>query len=601
MDLARVTSARALEDGLGSANVFMAVGSGLALAFALRVWRMEGEDLPRWRLRFKWAALLAFLFLVARAWSGSAWLIVTAVVALPLAYGLARAAGPFWNRGLTRLPRWALPAAVAGLGLVAGGVYVFFSVTRHQNFGSGSWDMGCYNHNIWLSAHFKPLISSVLGDVHFIGDHFIPVVFLLAPLAWTGSTSALLVAQSLLIAACVFPLWALCRHRAIGPLATFMICLATLFALGTQTMINFDFHEIAAVPLALLCAMVGLDRKNRPLLYVALVVVVISKESAILYAGAVGGWMFLFVPGFRKEGMAVSAFCLALFVAVVGFLQPHLLEGGPQGMIHLARFSDFGPSMGEALWNMATHPGKVLLAFFLPAPKLHTLASTLGGFGFLPLLAPEATLLALPNLMERFLSNKREMWGLGFHYSVVLIALCAFASVLALEKIQVLWKARPKAGLGEGGQDLFAFTFIGILFVATLVFATSSPEFSSVRKPYFSSPAQVAINHKAVAFIPRDAKVVAQNHLLPHLAFRQHIWQPHDRFMKKADYILLNPVESAWPHNKRHIVRWVQRLNQDPGATLVFSEGTTAIFSRVGGNAVPPTAALAKAARLKEK
>src|SRR3954469_25091203 len=85
--------------------------------------------------------------------------------------------------------------------LIACIVYCVFSIARHERFGSGSWDMGCHIHNIFLLGYLKPPVSSVLGDANFWGgtNHFMPSEILAAPLAWTGLTWPLLVLQALLV------------------------------------------------------------------------------------------------------------------------------------------------------------------------------------------------------------------------------------------------------------------------------------------------------------------------------------------------------------------------------------------------------------------
>ena len=501
---------------------------------------------------------------------------------------------------LTRaIERWGLYV----LGGIAASVYLVFSLTRHGNFGSGSWDLGCYNHNIWLIAHGKPLISTVLGEVNFLGDHFVPILFLFAPLAWTGWSGALLCLQALAIAAAVWPIRQMAQVRGFGPWTQLGIGFAYLFSIGTQSMVNFDFHEIVLVPVCLLLALWALENHRKRLFLMAALCVFLSKESAILYAGALGLYAFVFHPEHRHLGLAVALGSAGGFLFVVGWFQPTLLEGGPQGMIHLARFSAFGDSMSEALLNMAMQPGKVLAHFFYPEKKLSSLLITVGGFAFLPLLAPEVWLIILPNLMVRFLADKQEMWGLGFHYSVVLVSLCAYGTVVGLYRVNklIVWVSRSlrtrQLFFSSGKRDLFWGAAIILSTVGTFWLSPTQPEFASLHKSYFSKPKQVEMNHRALNVIPDDAKVVAQNHFLPFLAYRQYIWRTDSKFFKKADVAILNPTESPWPHRKSHIIKWIRKLRSDAEWTPIFSEGTTVVFQRNGSPAVKLSPELKKAIR----
>lgn len=480
-------------------------------------------------------------------------------------------------------PRRLLVAAAlpAGLAFV---VYCVFSITRHLRFGSGSWDMGCYVHNLFILGHGEPPISSVLGDAHFWGgtNHFMPSLYLAAPLAWTGSTSSLLVVQAALVAGAVLPLALLAHRRGLGPFAVAGVSIAYLFAAGTQTMINFDVHEIAPVPLCLFLALWGFEVGRRAVAYPALLVMAGTKESAIVYAAAVGLFVAATMRGRRFEGLAIFAALLAWFFVVTAVIQPAFLEEGSRGMIHVARFKALGGSPAEIAKNALFHPLDAIGMLFQPAPKAQTLAVITGGFAFLPLVAPEALLLAGPNLAERFLSDKREMWGLGFHYSLVLTGIWAFASVLALARIRRLLARFPR--LSNHVFDVGAGVVVVAGLVGSLAAAPFPPEFSTLHKPYMAKPVDVERYKRALAVVPDDVAVVAQNHFLPHLAFRAHIWQPERRFVERADYIVLDPQASPWPHDARYVRHLVEELRRDARFTVAFEEGTTIVFARRPGS-----------------
>src|SRR5438094_5219899 len=85
---------------------------------------------------------------------------------------------------------WAVPATAAFL------IYSLWSINRYERFGAGAWDLGCRSQSIWLLAHARGFTSSVLGNVNFMGDHFMPSLVLLAPIGWSGSPALLLAAQA---------------------------------------------------------------------------------------------------------------------------------------------------------------------------------------------------------------------------------------------------------------------------------------------------------------------------------------------------------------------------------------------------------------------
>ncbi len=487
------------------------------------------------------------------------------------------------------LPRAHLVAAIvpATIAFVA---YCVVSLARHAHFGSGSWDMGCHVHNLWLLAHpWQPQVSSVLsspaGDVNFWGgtNHFMPTLLLavpLAPIVDLGFTGALLVLQALVVALAVVPLALLAHRRQLGPVVVAGVSIAYLFAVGTQTMIDFDVHETAPVPLLTFVALYAFERDRRVVAYVALLLLAGCKESAIVYAAGVGAWLVVTTPRpllsrRRIEGACIFVFFIALFFFVTAVVQPALIEDGAS-MIHVARFKALGASPSEIASSVVLHPIDTLARLFSPAPKGQTLAVTAGGFAFLPLLAPEALMLAGPTLAERFLSDKREMWGLGFHYSLPLVGAWAFATVHALGRL----RARLASPARVRAFDVVAGVALLVSCVASNMAAPFPPELATVHKQYMANDVDTDRYRRAIAVVPEDAKVVAQNHFLPHLAYRQFIWQPYDVFIDRADFVVLDPKASAWPRTAREMRFLADRLRVDPAWTIVFQEESTVVFKR---------------------
>lgn len=584
LDLKRVGADPRLAELTSSLDLLGLVGTALG-ALLGAVLGSSPRVLPRLRL----AAGLGLALVVGRALLGAPVTLGLVVAALALAAAAAWALGQRWQATTLREHRHAHLAAAALPALVAFVVYALWSVTRHQRFGSGSWDLGCYNHNAWLFAHGRPFVSSVLGDAHFWGgtNHFMPSLVLTAPLAWwmelTGTTSALLYAQAALIAAAAFPLAALSKRAGLGPLTTFGLCAALVFSVGTQSAANFDVHEIIPVPLCLFLALWAAEQGRRAWMFAALLVLIGTKESAILYGAAFGAFLALFRPALRREGLAIVVACAAWFYVVTAVIQPALLEPGAR-MIHVLRFRAFGETTLAATTGMLSHPGRALVTLLSPLQKTETLAVTTGSFGFLPLLSPEGLLLALPNLAERFLSDKREMWGLGFHYSWPTVGFFSVGALFTLARLRerlTRWLATRGVSSLEGRLDLGAGAFLLALVLAVPPLASPTGfELASLEKPYFASHEEVARYRRALALIPDDAAVIAQNHFLPHLALREHIWQPQERFVERANWIVLDPAASPWPHDARHVARLVARLRADPGFAVAFEEGSTVLFRR---------------------
>ena len=101
--------------------------------------------------------------------------------------------------------------------------YGVFSCTMYYTYRVATYDLGIFDQGIRSYAHFGAGISIAKGLHNFgvanfsiLGDHFSPIDVLLAPLYWIyDSPCDLLIAQAVLFALAIPPIWAFTR-RAVG-------------------------------------------------------------------------------------------------------------------------------------------------------------------------------------------------------------------------------------------------------------------------------------------------------------------------------------------------------------------------------------------------
>jgi len=585
----QATAAGAVALGVGGVGVALAMGAaarGVVVDVAFLTLCLIGAVLGRLRPRALPLVVVAGIVGLALplALHGGTRGVLTALGVVG-----AVAAGLWWSRREPPAPL-AVPATgphgwhAVALAAAAFVVYGVYAVERHRRFGSGAWDYGCYVHNAWLFAHGDAFAvtarSAVLGDAAFWGgtNHFMPSLVFTAPLAWwmewTGDTAWLAVAQNAVVVAAAVPLALLARRRGLHPVASAAIVVAWLFHVGTQAALLFDVHEIAPVPLLLFTALLLVDDPPGARRIGAFVVVLLvwagTKESSWLGVASFGLYLLFLQPGWRRVGAAVAVVGIGGFIVVVGVIQPGLLEEGSGGMIHAARFRGVGEapagSLQEAALSLLLHPGRAVAAVVWPLEKLQTVLTSTTGFGHAPLASPAALLIGGANVAERFLADKREMWGLAFHYGLVTAAWLAVGAVDVAARLRRAPFA--VAGLLMAGMGLSFMT------------GARTPDLRHLEQPYFASADEVARYRRALALVDDDDAVVAQNHFLPHLALRRHIWLPEERFIARADVVVLDTAASPWPHDARHVRRLVARLQGDPAFEVVFSEETTRVFRR---------------------
>jgi uncharacterized membrane protein len=491
-----------------------------------------------------------------------------------------------------------LPDRTAAIALwaVTTAVYSVFSMHRHWWFGSGSWDMGCMVHNVYRASHLLDSTSTVLGNVDYLGDHFMIGIYLLAPFFWISSSGyMLLFVQSLSLAATAPAIFLIARSRGVDRVASIALALAAGFAFGLESAAYFDCHEIALGIGFLAFALWAFEARRLALASVLLFAFALFKES--LGAYAVGLGLLAVARGVRgldrrmiKYGAAWIVSGTAWFVLVNRLLMPALIARANPPEPH-ETFADFGPTVFEAAINILSHPMKAAGALFVPEDKLWSLAVTFGGLGWLAFLAPEIGVAALPLLAERFLSSKSTMWEMGYHYAAPLTIYAAWASAIAWPRA-IAFAKRVVARLGPGLESRAPLALVLYLLAQTEMVNTIGyrhpANFHHWMDDYFSQPARRETNQHAVDFVAaqgRDAKIAVQNRILPHLADRPFVYRLGD--WPQADWVLLTVGESAWPYDDGLPSRVAKQLYQSPEWRLVFSERSTAVFARTKVSELP--------------
>ena len=148
------------------------------------------------------------------------------------------------------------PAAVGALtGLVAV-AYCGFAPTLYYTFRTSSFDLVIFDQAVRSYAHFHPGIAPIfdvfegLGPIFpILGNHFSPIDAVLAPLYWIhDSPETLLVAQAVLFALAIPPMWVFTR-RALGgglkaTVAAYLVSVAYALSWPVASALAFDFHEV---------------------------------------------------------------------------------------------------------------------------------------------------------------------------------------------------------------------------------------------------------------------------------------------------------------------------------------------------------------------
>ncbi len=389
------------------------------------------------------------------------------------------------------------------------------SIGRHERFETGGYDLGIFDQGVWLLGQgFRPF-STIRGRDLF-ADHFQPALVLLAPLGALGVTpTALLILQSVLLAAVAPPLYALARRRGAAPPLALAVALLWLASPLTQWANLFDFHPETAVPVLLALAALQLDRgRNGRFVGLAVAASLFKEDVSLVFLG----WgVLLALQGRRRLGLALAAGATLWFVLATQMMIPAF---GGNLDYYSARFGgDRGSSLGAVFRSFLDHPLRAISDVSTPANAKVLMVLVLASGG-LALLAPALLLPALPTVSANLLSAYSYQHELQFHYHLIPAAFFAVASAHGAGVLQ-----RHRGRLARVGRTAPALLTSGTLALAAL--GPASQELRSVAGP------NQDVRERALALIPPDAPTAAAPLLVPHLAHRRDIYQLPEPFFSR--------------------------------------------------------------------
>ncbi|WP_394215152.1 DUF2079 domain-containing protein [Brachybacterium vulturis] len=318
-----------------------------------------------------------------------------------------RPAAPAAERAVQRTRRLA-PVALA---LVATLAYGLLGSLQYRHLVARSWDLGIFTQLARAYGELRAPIVPIKGDaVNLLGDHFHPLLVLLAPVWWVWpSGEALLWTQALLFGLSAIPLTRLAIDR-LGPGLGTLAGGAYVFSFGLQSAVSVQFHEIAfAVPLLALSLTALLRGKVfAAVLWAAPLVLV--KEDLGLTVALLGILIALRHRPHRAEGIALACWGAGWFVLSTFVILPWLNTAGQY---------DYTDNLGSAL-EVFWPPVK-----WLTVAMLLLMAGVIGGRS--PLIA-----LLLPTLAWRFTGTVEFYWDWYWHYNAVLMPIALAALLDAL-------------------------------------------------------------------------------------------------------------------------------------------------------------------------
>ena len=374
-------------------------------------------------------------------------------------------------------PRW----IAAAWAVLCGAAYSALALVRFEKFEPMSYDNAIFEQAIRAYAHLQAPIVPIKGpDFNLLGDHFSPVIALVAPVYRVfPAAPTLMVAQAVLIAVSVYVVTSLGLRR-LGLWAGGGIAVAYGLSFGLQSAVESNFHEVAfGVPLLALAGASYVERRYALVVAWSLPLLLV-KEDLGLTVALIG--LVLWVAGERRRGTWLAV------AGGVGFL-----------LVILVIIPAFNPAGAYAYTSaVGGDGGLVETVLDDTGRKLLTVVMTFAVAGFAAFASPWA-LLVLPTFAWRFAGDNPYYWGSDFYYSILLMVIVAVAAIDAMDRLPQL---RPMA-------------VVAVVFTAAML--VGSPLASLADPDTYDRPERADAAEHVLTLIPEGDSVDTDIGLMTHL------------------------------------------------------------------------------------
>ena len=468
---------------------------------------------------------------------------------------------------------------LTGILTIYAGLMAFLSVRNHELYQTFGWDLGFFDQLMWQASRGNFNFVSTIGNINLLGDHFQPVLYLLAPLYWIwNDVRIILIAQALLVVAAVLPLYFLAKKKLHNEFLSISVSISYLIFSGTQFTITNEFHQSAFIPLLLSLGLYWLetDKIFRGLIFLISLLLVKEETGLLLVVlGIMYSIRFWKGPAFlRKAGPLLILAGTIGFFLLVRIVIP---AASSQGRFIHYGYGSLGETPADIIASVVSDPLVGVKTLIEPKIKLEQVGASIISFGGLPLLSPVSLIPVFQNYAVRFLDDRNiHRWLNNNHYSAPLGPLLAYGTIMTISSL------RESRFSGRRGNLIFLASYLTVVSISTAI-VLKLPVFSLFKSQLYFTPQWVKDIDSIVKLVPPDASVATNNSVFPHLSHRDKIYLLPE--IKDAEYVVLDLEDGPnkySPLDYRRTILLSERLENESWDKIAVS-GKSVIFRRPEG------------------
>ena len=383
--------------------------------------------------------------------------------------------------------------------------FIFFLCLSLWRYNIGQvfyYDFGHFARILWLISQFSnPLINhKVLGEIHFLGDHFSPSLYLLSPLFWiTNKSYILLIEQDIATIFSGILVFQIARKEKLPFIFSYLISCVFLIFAGLENPLVTDWHteSTAVIFLLLFIYFFFYSKKQCIAIFFACIFIGFKDSNAISLIFILIPYFFLFKSD-RKKIFYLAIFSLIWFIIVGYVITPMISQ---QAYL----YSPVLPA----------NPVSYVTNYFNTPIKQRLVIDSFGSFAFMPLFSGAFIIPIIAELGIRLIPTymHSQCFTLGMHYNVFLAAFLALATIHAFKYLQLILKTNK-----------IMYLIISFFLLFSLLYAkkiTHPPILMALNPVFWKQWNKKSELFNQLKIIPKTGTIMSQNNFLPHLISRK--------------------------------------------------------------------------------
>ena len=468
--------------------------------------------------------------------------------------------------------------------LVYGLIFSSISLVNHYFFRTSAYDLGINNNALYDYAHFRVNDCMIMWPQYenVLSDHFSLYPILVSPFSWVLGSYTVLIFQLLSILFGGVGIYKLIIDKSKKE-ALALTAMCHFFSMwGIYSALSFDYHDNVVAAMLVPWLMVFFFRKSWTPFFLFFIFILISKENMALWMGFI--CLGLCILSYKDRAsffiaLLGSVLAFIYFILIVKVVIPALANPGADYK-HF-HYAALGANFEEAFINIFTKPTRIFELFLVNHtgdPDYDTIKAELyltvllsGGYAFFR--KPSFFIMLIPIFAQKMLNDDMGKWGVNGHYSIefvpiVTIALYWWLSESKYRHVHIL---------------AIMALLICLLKTYTLFESRYSRWYSSelVRfydKEHYQTVLPVSEIHEQLGLIPEEASVSASSHLVPHLCFREYIYEYP--LGDQSDYIILLDEENTYPLRREDLKNRIADLLRSRERTTIYAKDGFFIFKK---------------------